>query len=214
MMEPILNIYICVCVRVWETYNVICNVEIRWNTPQSTCMNVNVYFTSRHLETIAVACAMHSSATLKKSNHTHIYIYIPYIYTWYLGTLETVEYCYKQLKRFNSVFYQKRINKQNKQLIGVRFLSFYMVNHLQMHISKCISTYYITKNMRKNYRIPISSAVSAGKWLLLPCCPMAPWGTLLCRSNAACSGSAVGRARKRGQRNQTSGEGSEGSCRP
>ena len=106
--------------------------------------------------------------------HTFIYIYIQYIYTWYLGTLETVEHCYKQLKRFNSVFYQKRINKQNKQLIGVRFLSFYMVNHLQMHISKCISTYYITKNMRKNYRIPISSAVSAGKWLLLPCCPVAP----------------------------------------
>ena len=110
-----------------------------------------------------------------KNPITHIYIYIQYICTWYLGTLETVEYCYKQLKRFNSVFYQKRINKQNKQLIGVRFLSFYMVNHLQMHISKCISTYYITKNMRKNYRIPISSAVSAGKWLLLPCCPVAPW---------------------------------------
>ena len=110
--------------------------------------------------------------------HTFIYIYIQYIYTWYLGTLETVEYCYKQLKRFNSVFYQKRINKQNKQLIGVRFLSFYMVNHLQMHISKCISTYYITKKYEK--KLPDSHFKRCFRWkvaavALLPRCPVAPW---------------------------------------
>lgn len=76
------------------------------------------------------------------------------------------------------MFYQKRINKQNKQLIGVRFLSFNMVNHLQTHISKCISTYYITikynQYEKKPTGFPFPALFFAGKWLLLPCCPVAP----------------------------------------